>query len=241
MKDVLFLILARSGSKGVPSKNVRLLGELPLLAWRILTAKKTHLSYDLILSTDSEEYAQIGREFGARAPFLRPPQLSNDDSSSVDACLHAINWLETHERGSWRYLCLLEPTSPFTKIEWIEDAIQRIEKNHRSSIVACKESLPHTRFIQDEAPDDSLGPLYKSLQDTASLNRQEFKRQITPSGNFYIVRIDSFKQNQRFYNEDTSSYFVPSPYDLEIDQPLDFLWAEFMLESQTIKKSDLGI
>lgn len=239
MKDVLYLVLARSGSKGVPGKNIYPLGGLPLIAYRILTAKKSKLSHDLIVSTDSSEYAKIANEYGARTPFLRPPELATDVAKSTDACLHAINWLEEHEGCDWKYICLLEPTGPFTKIEWIEEAIQKMAAQNASSIVACRYTSPHTAFIQDE--DDFLSKVSATVMNLDNLNRQNFKKQITPSGNFYISTIENFKQTKRFYNSDTMSFIVPEPFCLEIDSKMDLEWAKFLVEKKIITLDMIGL
>ncbi len=239
MKDVLYLILARSGSKGVPGKNIHILGDLPLIAYRILTAKQSKLTYDLIVSTDSIEYAKIANNFGARTPFLRPPELAADNARSSDACMHAINWLDKNEGGQWKYLCLMEPTGPFTKIEWIEDAITKLEKSNATSIVACRHTSPHPIFIQDE--DKNLAIVSKSIINMENSNRQSFKKQITPSGNFYITTIENFKKFGRFYNEDTLSYIIPEPFCLEIDSQMDLEWAKYLIEKKIITKQMIGI
>lgn len=239
MKDFLFLIMARAGSKGVPDKNIYNLGGLPLIAYRILTAKNSTLSHDLVVSTDSAEYAAIANQYGARTPFLRPAVLASDTAKSTDACLHAIEWLEKNENVQYKYLCVLEPTGPFTKIEWIEEAIKKMVSKQASGIVACRYTSPHTTFIQDE--DDYLTEVYATVNGLNNLNRQNFKKQITPSGNFYISTIESFKKTKRLYNEDTMSFIVPEPYCLEIDTMLDLEWANYLIEKKIITKEMLGI
>lgn len=238
MKDVLYLVLARSGSKGVPGKNIHPLDGLPLIAYRILTAKNSKLSYDLIVSTDSPEYARIANDFGARTPFMRPPSLAADTAKSTDACMHAIQWLEENEGANWKYLCVLEPTGPFTKIEWIEAAINKMAAKNASSIVACRHISPHPIFIQDE--DEYLTKVSESIIHM-EINRQNFKKQITPSGNFYITTIENFKKTQRIYNHDTMSFIVPEPYCLEIDSPMDLEWAKYLMEKKIITREMLGI
>lgn len=239
MKDVLFLILARSGSKGVPNKNILPIDGIPLIGYRILTALQSKLSFDLIVSTDSLEYAKIANSFGARTPFLRPSELASDNAKSTDACLHAIDWLEKNENGKWKNICLLEPTGPFTKINWIEEAIFKLNSQNASSIVACKYTSPHPLFIQDNS--EILEIVSNNILNMNNSNRQNLKLQITPSGNFYISNIEHFKKSQSFYNKDTLSFVIPEPYSLEIDTPRDLEWANFLIEKGIIKKSELGI
>ncbi len=230
-KDVLFLILARSGSKGVPGKNIRNLGGRPLLAYRILSAKKSKMSGDIVISTDSEQYAAIAKQWGAEAPFLRPEHLSTDSAKSVDAVLHAIEFLKEQGR-QYRYICLLEPTSPFTKIEWVDEALHKLMSEKADTLVACKYTSPHPFYIQDE--NSKLNIVGRNIQQSRETNRQAHKKQITPSGNFYISTVESLEKTQSFYNENTLVQMIPDPYSLEIDTETDFLWAQFMLEKKRI-------
>jgi len=230
-KDVLFLILARSGSKGVPGKNIRPLGGRPLLAYRILSAKKSKHHADIVISTDSAEYAEIAKKFGAEAPFLRPENLSHDQAKSIDAVLHAVHFLA--ERGTtYRYICLLEPTGPFTKTEWVDQAIDKLMTTGEQTLVACKYTSPHPVYIQDE--NDKLNRVGKYILESTQTNRQAHSKQITPSGNFYISTPECLEKNKSFYNENTLVQMVPEPYCLEIDTETDFLWAEFLIEKKRI-------
>ncbi len=231
IKDILFLILARSGSKGVPGKNIKMLGGKPLLAYRVLSAKKSTFQNDIVISTDSKEYADIAEQWGAEVPFLRPKHLSNDEAKSVDAVLHAFQFLKEKGR-QYRYVCLLEPTSPFTKIEWVDEALNKMRSEGAQTLVACKYTSPHPVYIQDEGP--TLNVVGRYISQSQQTNRQVHKRQITPSGNFYISTIEFFEKNRTFYNENTLVYMVPEPYCLEIDTEMDFLWAEFLLEKQKV-------
>lgn len=230
-KDVLFLILARSGSKGVPNKNIRLLGGKPLLAYRILSAKKSTLNADIVLSTDSEQYAEIGKTWGADVPFLRPAHLSSDTANSVDAVLHAIEYLEQQEK-QYKYICLIEPTSPFTKIEWVDDALRLMILRNAETLVACKYTSPHPNYIQDES--EALNVVGNFISQSRMTNRQAQKKQITPSGNFYISETAALKKTQSFYSEKTLTYMIPAPHCLEIDTEFDFLWAEFLIEKNLV-------
>jgi CMP-N,N'-diacetyllegionaminic acid synthase len=240
MVDILFLILARSGSKGIPGKNIVQLGDFPMLAYRILMAKKCNFSHEIIVSTDSDHYAEIAKKYGAQVPFIRPEELSKDNSSSNDACLHAINWLEQQGK-KYKYLCLLEPTSPFTNIEFIEKALLKMKDSNSKSSVACKYTHPNTFFIQDEEGKGFINQIVQNISHATSTNRQEFKKQITPSGNFYISEIESYKKYQTFYQENTIGYIVPELFALEIDHPIDLEWAKFLLATKKITLEDLGI
>jgi len=231
MKDVLYLILARAGSKGVPGKNIRSLGGKPLFVYRIEAAKKSKFPADIVISTDSPEYAELAQAWGAEAPFLRPEFLSNDQAKSVDAISHAVEFLKKQGR-EYSYICLIEPTSPFTKIEWVDEAIEKMKSIGAGSLVACKYTSPHPAFIQNESSVlDKVGAF---IGQSATTNRQELHPQITPSGNFYILTPKFLSEQKSLYSADTLAFMIPEPYCLEIDREIDFVWAEFLLEKKLV-------
>ena len=116
-KRVLALVPARSGSKGLPNKNILKLCGKPLLAWSIEAALASVYVDEVIVSTDSEEIASIAREYGASTPFIRPSYLASDDAGSIDVILHAIDFLEQRE-NPYHYLVLLEPTIEIKIEKW---------------------------------------------------------------------------------------------------------------------------
>ena len=120
--QILPLILARGGSKGLPKKNIKPLCGKPLIAWTIEQALGSHRIDAVVVSTDDTEIANQSKAFGAKAPFLRPKELARDDSPSVDAILHAVNWFESHGKH-FDTVLLLEPTSPLRKSDDIDKAI----------------------------------------------------------------------------------------------------------------------
>jgi N-acylneuraminate cytidylyltransferase/CMP-N,N'-diacetyllegionaminic acid synthase len=228
---VLWLIAARSGSKSVPHKNIKLLNGKPLLAYRIQTALKSDFSNAVWISTDSEEYAQIAKEFGAKVPFIRPNELAQDSSSSVEVVLHAMQFAEENQY-EFDYIGLLEPTSPFISEKQLNDAIHQLDQTlEANAIVAVKESRPHPIFVQDDA--NYLEKLAKNIASLSNLGRQAFKKQITPSGGFYIAKWKPFLQDKSFYTPKTLSFLVDEMSAIEIDEPIDFLFAEFIAGRMT--------
>lgn len=229
MKKVLWLITARSGSKSIPDKNIKILGNQPLISYRIQTARNTQISSDIWVSTDSEKYAQIAKEYGAEIPFLRPDYLATDESSSVNVVLHAMDYAFSLGK-KYDFIGLLEPTSPFVQSLDLEKAIDLLDKNENaSSIVATRESRPNRIFIQKE--DDYLSELADNLKLYTKLGRQSFGKEITPSGGFYISKWDDFIKTKSFYTEKTLSYLLDDISGLEIDEPLDWQFAEFIINN----------
>jgi CMP-N-acetylneuraminic acid synthetase len=237
MDNTLILITARSGSKGIPNKNIKLLGGLTLLEYKIKTALSLTEAQNIWLNTDSELYAEIGKRHKITIPFLRPKALADDSASSIDVILHTIKFFE-EEKLNFKYICLFEPTSPFVYYNDVKMAYNYLLKTKEAkAIVATKIVRPNTMFVQDNAK--FLKKVSLNIKKIQSLNRQNFKEQITPSGGFYISEINHFKKYKTFYTNKTLTYNLPSGCDLEIDEPIDFKLAEFYLENKLINISKI--
>jgi CMP-N-acetylneuraminic acid synthetase len=234
MKKVLWLVTARSGSKSIPNKNIKLLGGQPLLNYRVKCGLLTTCSSDVWISTDSLTYAQIAKESGAYVPFLRPEILSGDEIKSVDVILHAMEYAISIS-AEYEYIGLLEPTSPFILPNDLDFAISRLDINQNAqAIVAVRESRPHKIFTQAE--DVYLDKIADNLENLNRLDRQAFKKEITPSGGFYISRWNSFLNFKTFYTKRTIGYEVNDISGIEIDEPFDWQFAEFIIEKQFFNK-----
>lgn len=232
LDDILWLVTARAGSKGIPNKNIKKLNGIPLMSYRIMTALSLSPRENVWVSTDSTEYSEIAKEWGAQVPFLRPIELSNDESSSVDVVLHAMNYAETIGR-KFNYIGLLEPTSPFVYIEDILAAINQLKsKEEYKTIIAVKESRPNTMFIQYQA--EYLDKISERICKIKNIGRKNFNIEITPSGGFYIAKWTDFLKTKNFYTPRSTSYLLPDESSLEIDELIDWLWAEFLLEKKII-------
>src|SRR5688572_22172629 len=123
MTEVLALIPARGGSKGIPRKNIRLFAGYPLIAWSIAAAKRSELVTRVIVSTDDEEIAAVAREYGAETPFLRPAEFAQDNSTDLPVFEHALQWLEANENYRPEILIQLRPTSPVRPKDCVDSAV----------------------------------------------------------------------------------------------------------------------
>ncbi|MBS1660114.1 MAG: acylneuraminate cytidylyltransferase family protein [Bacteroidetes bacterium] len=232
IENILWLIPARAGSKSVPGKNIKPLNGMPLMTYRIKTALALSPAEKVWCSTDDKDYAEIAKKAGATIPFMRPAELATDTASSADVVLHAMDHAE---KGGWKpdFLGLLEPTSPLVFKTDLLQACQRLQEDPQASaIVAVREARPNTIFIQDET--QYMDELAQRLENRAKMGRQAFKRQITPSGGFYITRWDAFREKKTFYTAATLPYLLPEPCTLEIDDPIDWQFAEFLLEKEIV-------
>ena len=232
-KNILWLVPARCGSKSIPDKNIKMLGNQPLISYRIQAALATKIEGDIWVSTDSEKYADIAKGYGAEIPFIRPDFLSTDEASSIDVVLHAMEYALSIN-NKYSFIGLLEPTSPFIQVSDLDRAVELLNKNEiASAIIATRESRPNRIFIQKE--DEYLCEISDNLKLHIKLGRQAFKKEITPSGGFYISKWDEFLKNKSFYTRETLSYLVDDISGLEIDEPIDWQIAEFIINSTHVK------
>ena len=230
-KKILWIIPARSGSKSIVDKNIKDLGGYPLMIHRFLATKDSSFTHDIWLSTDSQAYRDIATVYGLEVPFLRPEVLSADNASSNDVVLHAMQFAQ--ERNlQYDYVGLLEPTSPFIKVTDIDAAIEELDKDLEAhGVVAVKEQRPARVFVQTEAK--YLDEFCSNINDLQKVGRQNFVKEITPSGGFYICRWENFLKKHTFYANKTIAYEVDEISGLEIDEPLDWEFAEFIMERKT--------
>ena len=141
MTQILCLIPARSGSKGIPHKNIKDFKGKPLLAWCIVQAQNSKYQMKIIVSTDSEKYRKIAIQYGAEAPFLRPSEISQDLSTDFECIKHTLDWLKTNEKYSPDIILHLRPTQPCRKVEDI-DACLDIFINQREKYDSLRTVVP---------------------------------------------------------------------------------------------------
>jgi len=136
---ILGIIPARGGSKSVPKKNIRLLAGKPLIAYTIETAQKCKMLDRTVISTDDDEIADVAKKYGGDVPFMRPEELALDSSPMVPALQHAVSFIEKNENVRVGMVVLLDPTSPFRRIEDIEECIKKLERENVDSVVTICE------------------------------------------------------------------------------------------------------
>lgn len=124
--NTVSIIPARGGSKGIPRKNLQLVGGKPLIAWSIEASLNSSLIDRTILTTDDEEIADVARQLGAETPFLRPAELANDVASTESVLQHAVDWLESEEGYKTDIVVFLQPTDIFRKQRWLNDVVQAL-------------------------------------------------------------------------------------------------------------------
>lgn len=214
---ILFVITARGGSKGVPGKNIKMLGGMPLVAYKIIAAQKCHYENRIIVSTDDEQIAKISKEYGAEVPFMRPAELATDSASSADVVMHAMNWVSKNSEEQYDYVCLLEPSSPFASYRDLDEAIRLITESDADTLLGMKETEISTNFIHSLDENGGLSEFYYAIKDLPSIRRQDQKKEYTMNGCMYIAKWDYFMKNKIFHSVNSIPYIMPEEASIEID------------------------
>jgi CMP-N-acetylneuraminic acid synthetase len=231
--EILGVIPARGGSKGVPGKNIKPLLGKPLIAWTIDEAKKSKLLTRTIVSTDDSEIAEIARSYSAEVPFLRPAEISQDLSTSVEVLRHALDWLKEHEGYEPDIMVLLPPTAPLLQAKDIDRAIGLlIESPDADSVRPVIESSKHpykTLRLEGEYVKAFFPKEVSGFDEPFDLPRQLFPKAYVYSGAMQVM----WRRTLRELNSLTggkSKYFLMRPEDsINIDTALDFKLAEILL------------
>lgn len=229
--NILAIIPARSGSKGLPGKNIRPLFGKPLIAWSIEQALASKYINEVFVSTDSEEIAQVARTYNAKVPFLRPIQLATDEAKSSDVLLHFIYEMEKQGK-KFTHILLLEPTSPLRETEDIDKAFEMLlESDEATSVVGIsKVESQHPSFTVSLTKDKFL----RSANNFEILRRQDIEELYFYEGSVYISTIEKYKDLKNFYHNNTLGYIIPKWKSFEIDDMVDFIITEALLNNKEI-------
>ncbi len=225
---VLCLINARGGSKGVPGKNIKKLGGIPLIAHSIRAAQKSRYLTRIIISTDAQDIADIAKEYGADVPFLRPPELASDTAKQIDAIIHAIQFAEKEEGQDYDYTCILQPTCPFRSTEDIDGTLDLLFKTGCDSAITITDvggRHPNTLYRKD---DSQIITPYIDLPKAGVL-RQNFEDLFWRTGSVYAMK-KSVAMSGSLYGHSTCGYLQDESRAFNIDSPFDWELCEAYLE-----------
>lgn len=228
---ILYLIPARGGSKGVPGKNIRPLGGIPLIGHSIRHALEVApQAADVVVTTDSEEIAAIARNAGANVPFLRPAELAVDTAGSREVMLHAVDFLNKESGRSYDTIVLLQPTSPFRNVDDIRKAIALYEERRPDMVVSVKQAASNPYYNAFEC--DAKGCLRISKGDGMITRRQDAPAVWEFDGSIYVINVESLRSYPSLARmprilpiENTANP------NIDIDTELDFLIASHFFNS----------
>lgn len=225
---VLGLIPARGGSRGIPQKNVRLLGGKPLLQYTVEAALGARGLSRVVLSTEDEGIAALGRQCGVDVPFRRPAELAQDDTPTLAVVLHAVSWLEG-VGDRFDAVCVLQPTHPLRRPQHVEACIELLDRSGADAVMTVlrvpPRYNPHWVYFLDD-----VGQLHLASGAREPIpRRQELPTAFHREGSVYIARRDVVVKQQSMYGERVVGYELDTEQSVNIDGWEDWERAERLL------------
>lgn len=232
----LGLINARGGSKAIPGKNIRPLNGKPLLAYSIEAGLAATRIARVVVSTDSEDIAEVARSYGAEVPFMRPPELASDRAVQVDTIRHAVTTLEA-KGDRYDVIVLLQPTCPLRVAADIDGAVNLLEKARADTVISVTQvhsQHPLTMYVGN--PEKALKPLLSANE--AGVLRQEFPPVLWRNGAIYAMRRNVVMEQGKLYGSKVVGYVMPEGRSANIDEPLDWILTEALIRYQLASASE---
>lgn len=226
--NLLALIPARAGSKGIPRKNIKPLAGKPLLGWTIEAATQANSIDRIVVSTEDEEIASIARSLGAEVPFIRPEALSTDDTPGIDPVIHVLEQLPEFD-----WVLLLQPTSPLRSVEDIESIVRLCLDRDAPSAVSVTAVDKHPCWMYQCDDAGRLAPMIP--EQAAVTRRQDLPPVYTLNGALYLARRDWLLEHRDFVGPDTLAYVMPQARSVDLDTPLDWDWVEFLIKREHVE------
>jgi CMP-N-acetylneuraminic acid synthetase len=227
-KKILTIIPARAGSKRVPFKNIKILGDKPLIAWTIELAKHADLM-PILVSTDSEEIYQKSKDLGVTS-YMRSPSFATDSASVIDVVIEGLKFYK-NQGESFDGVLLLQPTSPFRTLDSIKKAISLFNLGGGESVVSVSRAKTHPYWCKSINKgmllpfDGSYGTLPERSQDLPDVYGL--------NGLIYLATVEVILNRKSFYSINTQALVIESEEEsLDIDTPFDWLVAEAIANSQ---------
>ena len=225
------IIPARGGSKRLPGKNMMLIAGKPLIGWTIEAAIESGVFARVVVSTDSWEIAVLAAQFGAEVPFMRPDELTQDDTPTVDVMIHAVKELRKDD-STWTHIACLQPTSPLRTAQNIREAVKQLEEKQADAIVSvCKSE--HSPLWSNTLPENlSLdGFIPQNIQKTPS---QQLPAYYRLNGALYFCNIRRMLEERTlFLNSGAYAYVMSRKDSIDIDDQVDFDLAGIYLGQRT--------
>jgi len=227
---ILALIPARGGSKGVPGKNTKLLNGKPLLAYTSEIAMQSKPLTEVIVSTEDAQIMEAAKELGIQVPFIRPMALAQDDTPTIDVIIHALQWYKK-QNVLFDAVCLLQVTSPFRTLDFLDKAIEKFIGSGCDSLVSVQrvpdEYNPHWTFEVDE------GGCLKIATGEAEIipRRQELPIAYHRDGSIYITKTEVLLKEHSLYGKSTAFIESKPDFYVNIDTMKDWEKAEEMIKT----------
>jgi CMP-N,N'-diacetyllegionaminic acid synthase len=226
---ILGLIPARGGSKGIPHKNIKMLGNKSLLEYTSEIALQVAALSEVIVSTEDDAIVSVARNLGIKVPFIRPLELAQDETPTIDVVIHALKWYES-QNIFFDAVCLLQVTSPFRTVAFLEEAINKFVQNDCDSLVSVQkvphEYNPHWTFETDE-----VGNLKIATGEHKIISRrQDLPTAYHRDGSVYITKTEVLLNQKSLYGEKIAFIESLPEFYVNIDTIDDWRTAEEIIK-----------
>lgn len=227
-EPLLTIVPARGGSKGLPGKNSKQLGDAPLLAWSYLAWREAGLPGQCWLSTEDEDLVRIGREVGMNVPFARPAILATDSATTIDVALHALDHYSTQFGGDPSWLLILQPTSPLRPPSVLREAWSRaISDDDLDGVVGVKAIYRSLSTLFDFDENGFIHPLSDAGKES---RRQDARPLMTPNGALYLLRASALRREKTSVPKQTIGIVMNSIISIDIDDASDWTLAASIVD-----------
>lgn len=234
---MLALVPARGGSKGIPRKNLQLLGGKPLVVHAIEAGLAARLVSRVVCSTDDEEIAAVAKQAGAEVPFLRPAELAQDTSEDWPVFVHTLEWLEREEEYKPELVVNLRPTSPLRRPAHIDDAIELLVRSGADSVKAVCVARQHPHKMWLRQPDGCMEPYLKTelrLTRGPDVPRAQLDEIYWQNGVVDVTRRAVIFEQRTVIGARVAGLLTDPADSIDIDGPLDLALAELLLAQRAV-------
>lgn len=233
---MIAIVPARGGSKGVPHKNIRPLGGVPLIVHTLLAARQAATIERVVVTTDDDEIMRVARQVeGVEIPVRRPAHLAGDDAAAIDAYLHLIDSLEIIEGRAPEAVCILLPTTPLRTAADVDAAVALFRRTGARAVVSVAPAKPAS-WLHTIDGDGRMRPALDAADCTR--NRQAMPPVFLPNGGIYVAEVAAMRCRRAIYGEDCFAYVMPAERSIDIDTEADFAAAEALFERQVTHAPD---
>lgn len=222
------IIPARSGSKGIPHKNMQLIGNKPMLQYTLEAAKQSCKLDCCILTSDDPEAIALSKKVGVNTPFVRPEHLSKDNSSTSDVIKHALDWHKSEYSNYPEDIILLQPTSPFRTAGDIDDAIRKFEQSEKESLISVCHVSQHPSDCIIVNDKENIERFCLSRAES-TVGRQNYQKVYFIDGGIYISGIKRFLKKKTMFDFKSEVFVIPQTHGIDIDNHFELELARAMI------------
>jgi CMP-N,N'-diacetyllegionaminic acid synthase len=237
--NILSIIPARGGSKGLPGKNIRPMCGHPLIAYSILAAQSARLINRVVVSTDDPNIANVAKQYGAEVPVMRPAEYAEDKSNDYDVFSHMLNWLKVNENYTPDYVVQFRPTSPIRQIDHINDAIDKLISSSCDSLrIVTEAPITPYKMWNVSSFEEPMVPLIQQdhIYEPYNQARQSLPKVYWQTGYLDVIKWKTIMLHNSMSGKSILPFFVDQKYAIDIDNIDDFEAAErYMFCHQCIK------